>query len=146
MHFQFEVSPQVDARAVGSAPPGNGETADLLRELLAVQREQLQLLRQTTAAHDSGSRWKAFLSRWQEDFAHVPGACKQVLPQLEKAYISLISDLTANLREQGAESLDSDFALSEFLDRYGFRLSQMGSILNLVGPLADIATTADETK
>jgi hypothetical protein len=36
--------------------------------------------------------------------------------------------------------------MSEFLDRYGFRLNQMGTILNLVGPLAEIATAAEESK
>ena len=146
MHFQFEVSSQGVTRAAARGARGTDDATELLRELLEVQREQLQLLRQSAAVHDAGSRWKAFLARWQDDFAHLPGACKQVLPQLEKAYITLISDLTAYLREQGHDSLDSEFALSEFLDRYGFRLNQMGSILNLVGPLAEIATTAEESK
>jgi hypothetical protein len=146
MHFQFEVSPS--GVADSAAPVGRNRThiADALRELLEVQREQLSLLRQSAASHDAGSRWKAVLARWQDDFAHLPGACKQVLPQLEKAYISLISELTAYLREQGRDSLDNEFALSEFLDRYGFRLNQMGTILNLVGPLAEIATTVEESK
>ena len=145
MHFQFDVSSQGATQSTAVDARSRDNANDLLRELVDVQREQLQLLRQSAAAHDAGGRWKAFLSRWQDDFSHLPVACKEVLPQLEKAYMTLISDLTAHLREQGTDSLDSDFALSEFLDRYGFRLNQMGTILNLVGPLAEIAPPAEKS-
>ena len=33
--------------------------------------------------------------------------------------------------------LDTDFALQDFLDRYGMRLGQLGTIINLVAPLAE---------
>ena len=46
-------------------------------------------------------------------------------------------DLGAQLREEGDDALDTDFALQEFLDRYGTRLAQLGTILNLVAPLAE---------
>jgi hypothetical protein len=108
---------------------------------LDIQREQLNLLRTNAAVHDSGNRWRSFLARWQDDFGKLPGACKSVLPQLERAYIKLIADLAAQLQD---ESIDNDFTLSEFLDRYGIRLSQLGAILHLVGPLAEIDSASEE--
>jgi hypothetical protein len=67
------------------------------------------------------------------------GTCKEVLPALERAYGALIGRLVEELREQGDDSFETDFALQDFLDRYGMRLGQLGHILNLVGPLADAA-------
>lgn len=141
MLFQFDVAAAPAAAATAEAMPASGETTDLLRQLLDIQREQLHLLRTSAAAHDSSHRWRSFLSRWQDDFAALPSACKRVLPQLERAYITLIADLAAHLKD---EALDNDFTLSEFLDRYGIRLSQLGSILHLVGPLAEIDSASEE--
>lgn len=136
MQFPFQSS-------LASPPPSppnaaQSETADVLRQILEVQREQLAYLRALAAAHDSGGRWRAFLNRWQEDFPTLSNACKRSIPQLEKTYGKLIVDLTELLTQaDDADPLDTDFALQEFLDRFGMRLAQLGTILNLVAPLAE---------
>jgi hypothetical protein len=106
----------------------------LLRQILEVQREHLSFLR---ATHDANARWRAFLARWREDFPDLPDSCQQALPVLERSYSALISELAEYLRQDGTETLDTDFALQEFLDKYGMRLAQLGTILNLVAPLAE---------
>jgi len=137
MHFQFHVAQT--AAPEGALTESAPELANLLREILETQREQLQLMRAQMASHDAGGRWRAFLERWKDDFGTLPGACKQVLPDLERAYMNLIAELAAHLNEQGEDCTGNEFALGEFLDRYGMRLNQLGSILSLVGPLAEIA-------
>ena len=140
MHFQFEVASQATAQTVTpQTVPLSGDPADLLRQLLEVQREQLHLTRQRLAAQDAGGRWRTVLARWGEDFADLPGACRTALPQLERAYIALIADLAESLRSQDNDGLDNEFSLNEFLDRYGAKLNQLGAILHLVGPLAELA-------
>ena len=138
MHFQFEVASQTSGPQTGSP---SGDATELLRQLLEVQREQLHLARQRLAAQDMGGKWKSVLARWGDDFADLPGACRAAMPQLERAYIALIADLADSLRTQEEDGLDNEFSLSEFLDRYGARLNQLGAILHLVGPLADLAGT-----
>ncbi len=69
-----------------------------------------------------------------------------VTPSDMTAYMTLIADLAAHLEEQGDDGIGNDFALSEFLDRYGIRLNQLGTILSLVGPLAEIAGTTEPKK
>src|SRR5262245_56480865 len=100
MHFQFEVFPNLPTTptTMPAPSPELGPT-ELLRQLLEVQREQLGLLRTSAAAHDTGSRWRAFLARWQDDFPGLPNACCHALPTLERAYITLIHDLTEQLRQ-----------------------------------------------
>ncbi|HYT92651.1 MAG TPA: hypothetical protein VEL76_28300 [Gemmataceae bacterium] len=122
------------------APPAPAEpplpVADLLRQILEVQREQLAQMQASAAAHDASARWRALLARWRDEFPGLPDACRGALPILERAYGSIISNMVEELRDNG-DSLESEFALQDFLDRYGLRLGQMGNILNLVGPLAE---------
>lgn len=145
MHFNFQVAPPGAAQTVTPLDvPPNADPVDLLRQLLDTQREQLHLMKHSAAAHDHSGRWRAFLERWKNDFADVPAACKKVLPFLERAYMNLISDLTSHLDEHGDDCAGNEFALGEFLDRYGIRLNQLGALLNLVGPLAEIAAQMEE--
>jgi hypothetical protein len=150
MHFQFDMfSSPPPKPAEGEQPPpppgSPGETADLLRQILEVQREQLTHLQVNSAAHDTGSRWRAFLARWRDDFSELPEACRQAVPILERTYGKLIAELTEHLCHNGDDALDNDFALQDFLDRYGMRLAQLGTILNLVAPLAEAESPTEST-
>jgi hypothetical protein len=127
------------------APAGaaaNPEVADLLRQLIDVQKEQLAFQKSQAAAADG--RWRAFLARWQAEYPDVGPACRDILPTVERAYLALMTDLTDRLRDEDADGLDTDFALAEFLDRYGMRLGQLGTILSQIAPLADAAPPASE--
>jgi len=137
MQFQFDIAstyPTTSEASSSSPTPANVEMLALLRQILEVQREHLSFLR---ATHDANARWRAFLARWREDFPELPESCQQALPILERSYSALISELADYLRQDGTETLDTDFALQEFLDKYGMRLAQLGTILNLVAPLAE---------
>lgn len=140
MNFQIDISSALSAQPVEAPPvlpPSGNETVDLLRQLLDIQREQLQLQRNSAAAHDHGSRWRAFLNRWGKEFPDLAANCRETLPQLERTYGRIIQELTERLADEGPDALDNDFMLQEFLDRYGMRLAQLGTILNLVASLAE---------
>jgi hypothetical protein len=139
----------MDASIIVAAPPirlpdppsatgGGSELADLLRQTLEVQKDQLAVLRTQAAAMDGLARWRAFLNRWEGDYPGIGAACKQTLPAVERAYLGLIRELTERVKDSGSD-LDDEFALGEFLDRYGMRLNQLGTILSQLGTLADAA-------
>lgn len=139
----------MDASIIVAAPPfrlpdppapaaAGYELADLLRQTLEVQRDQLAVLRTQVVQQDGLARWRAFLSRWESDFPGMGATCKQVLPVVERAYLGLIRELTDKLSDNGGD-LDDEFVLGEFLDRYGMRLNQLGTILGQLGTLADAA-------
>jgi hypothetical protein len=137
MNFQIDVTSAVPATPVEPPPaPSSSDTVDLLRQMVEIQREQLALQRAAAAAHDNTARWKAFLTRWQQEFPDLAEGCRKSLPLLERTYGRLITELTARLGDE-EDTLDNDFGLQEFLDRYGMRLAQLGTILNLVAPLAE---------
>ena len=142
MNFQIDVSSAQPAPAEPPPSPGPvSETVDLLRQMLEVQREQLAYQRAAAAAHDMTARWRAYLSRWQHEFPDLSEGCRRIMPRLERCYGQLISDLTERLSDEDA--IDNDFVLQEFLDRYGMRLAQLGTILNLVAPLAEAGAAGE---
>src|SRR5437764_13886958 len=133
MNFQFEVTQPAGPGTANSGPPQ--EVTDLLRQMLAVQQEHLACAR---AVQDAGARWRTVLARWQGDFPGLPEACKHVLPLLERAYIDLVVELTNHVKDQ-TDALANEYTLAEFLDRYGVRLNQLATLLNVVGPIAEAA-------
>lgn len=112
-----------------------GEDTELLRQILTVQKQQLAFLQANAAAHDVGTRWRAFVSRWQQDFPDLPEICKHAVPMLERSYSTLLTDLGEQLSQEGA--IDNEFALEQVLDRFGIRLGQLGTLLNIVASLAE---------
>jgi hypothetical protein len=138
MNFQVDTSFTQSLPAVEppAPPPPANEPVELLRQILEVQREQLAYQRAAAAAHDMTARWRSYLARWQHEFPDLSEGCRQAMPLLERCYGQLITDLTVKLSEE-ENALDNDFGLQEFLDRYGMRLAQLGTILNLVAPLAE---------
>ncbi len=119
----------------GQTAVATGELADLLRQMLAVQQEQVALLKTQIANQDGLSRWRAFLNRWNEEFPEIGSACKEAIPALERAYMTLVREATEKLADPDA--LTDEFLLAEFLDRYGMRLGQLWNIISQLGPLAD---------
>jgi hypothetical protein len=144
MNFQFDVSnfTQLSEPEAPAAAPPVETPLDVLRQILEVQRQQLTLLQASAAAHDVGSRWRAFLSRWRDEFPDLAEYCREVVPLMERTYGTLIADLVDQLRQN---NIDNDFALQEFLDRYGMRLAQLGTILNLVAPIAEAGSQGEST-
>jgi hypothetical protein len=139
MNFQVDVTSALPSSPVEPPPAAAApvpETIELLRQLLEVQREQLNCQRAAAAAHDASARWRGYLQRWQDEFPGLSDACRKAMPHLERCYGRLIVELTDKLNDEN-DGVDNDFALQEFLDRYGMRLAQLGTILNLVAPLAE---------
>jgi len=136
MQFECVVTP-ASAAPIPTGDPSL-ETTALLREMLEIQREQLQLQRNAAAAHDMNSRWRAFLARWQQDFPDLPDACRTALPILERTYGTLVGELADHLRNN--DVADNEFTLAEFLDRYGMRLGQLGNLLSMVAFLAEASS------
>jgi hypothetical protein len=141
MHFQFDMSSLAYPPMETNAPAGDSH--EILRQMLEVQKEQLGHLRALLNAHDGVARWRAFVTRWRDDFPALAEGCREVMPILERTYGKLITELTENLSQNGFDALENDFALQEFLDRYGMKLSQLGTILNLVAPFAEAGSPSE---
>jgi hypothetical protein len=152
MQFQFDVASLTPVTP--ASPPAASTTEELLRQLLAVQREQLdqaralataqrehlEHARALAAAHDPAARSKALMERWEKEYPGFTEACRGSLPVVERTYWGLLNTLVQELSQGGEDSLDNEFSLQEFLDRYALRLMHLGYILNSLAPLVEATT------
>lgn len=149
MQFQFDVAPN---KPTPPSPVPADTVPDLLRQILEVQRSQLEQmlevqreqLQHLRAAHsEQQTRWKNLVARWQKDFPGFLDHCQQSYPVLEKAYMHLLVTMVEELSSQGDEALDTEFAVQDFIDRYGMRIGQMGHLVSVVAPFAEAANQAE---
>jgi hypothetical protein len=140
----FVAPPNLKLPSAPSSSPSDVESAELLRQLVELQREQVGLARAAAVAADSQTRWRNFLGRWQHEFPEIGPACKEVLPVIERTYLRIIQELADRLRGDDADDLDNEYVLAEFLDRYGMRLTQLGTIVGQLSPIADATPPATE--
>ncbi len=152
MQFQFDITTAAQPKPV-PAPGSTEAVADLLRHLIDLQRDGFSQLLEVQRDHltharqvhqENMQRWRNLLGRWGKDFPDLSIDCKQIYPVMERAYLGLIQNMVTDLIDLGSDGFDSEFALQDFLDRHGVRVSQFGHMLGIVGPISEIGNSSNE--
>lgn len=118
------------------------QTLELQRQSLEVQRQQLELSREATQVNrEQRARQIAELERWQHGHESVLEHCKESLGNLEQVHAALMGDLANYVSENHENLIDGEFALTDFVDRFGPRLAHLNTMLAILRPLAAAATT-----
>ncbi len=113
------------------------QTLELQRQVLEIQRQQLELAREATqVGRDQRARQIAELERWQNSHEMVIDQSKESLTNLEQVHASLIGEMANYVSENHENLLDGDFALTDFVDRFGPRLAHLNTMLAVLRPLA----------
>ena len=63
---------------------------------------------------------------------------------MEKAFVQLLETMARDAADQGEDGLDGEFAIQEFIDRYGMKVGQLSHLLGIIGPLSEAAHQLDE--
>ena len=155
MQFQFDIASQNPTAAQPAAPvptQAGDINADLLRQILELQRDQLAQMLQVQREHlalaknmaqDNNARWRTLLGRWQKDLPDLMDYCKQAYPTLERAYVHMIAAMVQEVSEKDPDDLDNEFTVQDFLDRYGMRLGQLGHMVHVIGSIAEAANQSE---
>lgn len=113
------------------------QTYELQRQSLELQRQQFELVRETTqVAREQRARQVAELERWQQGHSRVLDHCRDALGKLEQVHAALMADMATYIDENHENLIDGDFALSDFVDRFGPRLAHLNTMLAVLRPLA----------
>jgi len=113
------------------------QTLQLQSQMLEMQRQQIELTREV--AHvNRGKRAREMgeLERWQSGHEHVLESCRESLGNLEQVHAALMGELAAYAKENYENLLDGEFALTDFVDRFGPRLAHLNTMLAVLRPLA----------
>jgi hypothetical protein len=128
-----DVSPTVVAVGPGGAVDLNDTVTRLLHDMLDMQRQQLELTREMVQlARENRQRQQVELEAWQRENQHVVERCREVLGMLARIHSGMLSELAEYIRENEETLLESDFAVSEFVDRFGPRLHHLSAMLGVM--------------
>ena len=116
------------------------QTLEAQRQSIQLQQQQLELAKEATQiAREQRARQIAELERWQNGHERVLDQCRDSLGQLEQVHSALMGELVNHVAEHHENLLDGDFALTDFVDRFGPRLAHLNTMLAVLRPLAAAA-------
>ena len=136
---QLDISATMIGPAVSAPLPlaDASETNRLLRDMVALQHRSCELLTELVNQVSLQQRQRnAELKSWKEANPKLANACRHAAESLTKVHGEFLSTI-ANEAFDNAESFsDSDYALGDFLDRYGPRLAHFNGVLQLLSQLS----------
>jgi hypothetical protein len=134
---------QVDISAAAMTPPGAAplagdltETNRLLRELIGQQQRSCDLLNELLAQVSLQHRQRnAELKAWKEAHPQLARSCRRAAESLAKVHTEFLSGIAREAADNADDFADSEYALGEFIDRYGPRLAHFNGVLQLFAQL-----------
>jgi hypothetical protein len=122
------------------------QSLEIQRQILDHQRQQLELAREAAQVNrDQRARQIAELERWQNGHEHVLEHCKETLGNLEQVHAALMGEMANYVSENHENLIDGEFALTDFVDRFGPRLAHLNTMLAVLRPLAAANTKKAES-
>jgi hypothetical protein len=150
-----QVCTQVDISATTIAPtvPAQPAAADaaetnrLLRDIATMQHRSCELLAELVNQVSLQQRQRtAELKAWKEANPKLAASCRQAADSLSKVHLEFLSSI-ANEACDNADSFgESDYALGDFLDRFGPRLAHFNGVLQLLSQLGTPAQPSQPEK
>lgn len=120
------------------------QNLEMQRQIFEMQKQQLELARENAQFNrDQRARQIAELERWQQAHESVLEHSKQALGQLEQVHAAMMRDLAEYVDDNHENLVDGDFALSDFVDKFGPKLAHLNTMLAVLRPLAAAAKKPD---
>lgn len=140
-HIYSELGPQSDFAEGSDVPVARGavnnEVVALLRELIAGQDRQNELLEEMVIQSNRAQRQRNNeLGQWQQANPRLAANCRAAAESLNQVQMRFIEDLTEEVNENAEALLDGEFVLNEFVDRFGPRLAHLNGVLHVLSQLS----------
>ncbi|MFN9249066.1 MAG: hypothetical protein ACK6DS_18550 [Planctomycetota bacterium] len=81
----------------------------------------------------------AELGQWREANPALARRCRAAAEALSQVQTEFLENITIDIKENYENMLDGDFALNEFVDRYGPRLAHLNGVLQVLSQLSSVA-------
>jgi hypothetical protein len=133
---QIDVSPTAYAPQPGSRGH-DAEQTRLLREILAAQDRQNELLEELVGQLNAGQKQRANeLGQWKQANPHLARSCRAAAEALGKVQAEFLESLTAEVNANYEHLLEGEFMLNEFVDRFGPRMAHLNGLLQVLSQLS----------
>ena len=143
---------QLDISANSITPGGaapDSQTRHLLGESILLQQRQIELLsRQCELLTELVSQVSlqqrqraAELKAWKDANPELARSCRRAAESLAKVHTEFLAGVATEAFDNAENLSDSEYALGEFIDRYGPRLAHFNGVLQLFAQLGAPAAT-----
>ena len=140
---RLDISANTTAPAASAAPDA-AETTLLLREMVGLQKRSCELLTDLLNQVSLQQRQRsAELKAWKEANPQLAKSCRQAAESLSKVHTEFLSGIAREAADNAEDFSDSEYALGEFIDRYGPRLAHFNGVLQLFAQLGAPLPQAD---
>jgi hypothetical protein len=137
LYSQIDVAQPAYHSAAHAARPHDGEVAYLLRQLLAGQDRQNELLEELLGHLGSAQRQRASeLGQWKQANPRLARNCRVAAEALGKVQTEFLDNLTQEISDNYENLMGGDFMLSEFVDRFGPRMAHLNGLLQVLSQLS----------
>jgi hypothetical protein len=135
--FSIDVTADASAQQASSKIDANELICVLLRQLAEGQQREIKLLEEIAhhVSHHHKQR-QVDIAHWKEQNPDLARSCRIAAEALVKAQNQFIHNLTEDVADNQDTYNDSDFMLSEFVDRFGPRLAHLNGLLTVMSQLS----------
>lgn len=141
---------RIDVSADPSAAPSSGQydpntvIIALLRQLIAGQARQTQILEEILQQQNAVQRQRANeLGQWKQANPQLAKRCRMAAETLARVQTKFLQDLTQDVMNNEECLLDGEFMFNEFVDRYGPRLAHLNGVLQVLSQLSSVPAPAN---
>jgi len=137
-YTQIDVGQPGGASHPQPAPTGTGgELVAVLREILAAQDRQNELLEELVGQLNAAQRQRANeLGQWKQANPELARSCRFAAEALSKVQTEYLANLTEEINENFEALRDGEFMLNEFVDRFGPRVAHLNGLLQVLSQLS----------
>src|SRR5688572_31435168 len=135
--FSIDVCTDTRTAAVSNKIDANELIVNLLKQLVEGQQREIKLLEEV--AHWVGLSHKQRqheITQWKESNPDLARSCRLATEALVKVQNDFIHKLTEEASDSFETMMDSEYMLSEFIDRFGPRMAHLGGVLHMVSSLS----------
>src|SRR3972149_10304873 len=135
----IDASQDLTLSTYGATGGGSDEQAHLLREILAAQDRQNELLEELVGQLGTAQRQRnTELGQWKQANPHLARNCRMAAEALGKVQTEFLESLTAEVNANYEHLLDGEFMLNEFVDRFGPRMAHLNGLLQVLSQLSAV--------
>jgi hypothetical protein len=143
IYSQIDVTQPAYHPAGSTARAQDAELSHILRQLLAGQDRQNELLEELLGQLGANQRQRANeLGQWKQANPRLARSCRTAAEALGKVQTEFLESLTAEVNENYENLLSGEFMLTEFIDRFGPRMAHLNGLLQVLAQLSSTPNPA----
>lgn len=129
-----------------SQPADNGDQTALLREMVILQRKTCDLLGDLLTQVSQQQRQRAAeLKAWKASHPELAASCRQAAEALSAVHTQFLATVAEEAAENAEVFTDSEYALSDFIDRHGPRIAHFNGVMQLFSQLGAALPNASKS-